>query len=71
MPHDTHEHDHEHGHDHAHGAHHGHHPAPATFGRAFAIGIALNLFYLAVEAVVGLLIEITFIATFTQRFFSR
>lgn len=59
MPHDTHDHDHEHGHDHAHGAHHGHHHAPhhapPTFGRAFAIGIALNLFYLAVEAVVGLL----------------
>lgn len=40
---------HDHGHDHAH--EHGH--APANFGRAFAIGIALNLAYLLAEAGFG------------------
>ena len=45
-------------HNHAHGAHvhnrHGHHHHhPAEFGRAFAIGIALNLGFVAVEAVYG------------------
>jgi cobalt-zinc-cadmium efflux system protein len=45
-----HRHDHGHGHDHAHHAH-GH--APSSFGRAFAVGIALNLVYLAVEAGFG------------------
>lgn len=57
MPNDPHDHDHDHHHgDHDHGghAHHGHHHAPASFGRAFAIGIALNLGYLVVEATVGL-----------------
>ena len=40
----------------------------------FAGGLPLNDWAArvgAVEAVIGLLIEITFIATFTQRFFSR
>jgi len=36
---------------HAHDHHHDH--APATFGRAFAIGIALNLGFVAVEAYYG------------------
>jgi cobalt-zinc-cadmium efflux system protein len=42
-----------HGHD--HGAHqgHGHSHAPADFGKAFAIGIALNTAYIAVEAGYG------------------
>jgi cobalt-zinc-cadmium efflux system protein len=35
----------------AHEHHHGHHHAPADFGRAFAIGIALNLGFVAVETV--------------------
>jgi cobalt-zinc-cadmium efflux system protein len=39
------------GHDHHHGLHHV--PAPATFGRAFAIGIGLNLAFTAVEAIFG------------------
>jgi cobalt-zinc-cadmium efflux system protein len=51
----VHEHDHDahdHGHAHAHGAHvH----APASFGRAFAIGIALNLGFVIVEALYGLM----------------
>lgn len=49
-------------HDHAQsagqaGVHAGHAHAPTSFGRAFAIGTALNLTYVAVEAVVGLRID--------------
>ena len=44
MPHD---HSHSHAHDHAH--------APASFGRAFAIGIALNLAFVIVETIYGFL----------------
>ena len=47
-----HHHDHGHTADHGHG--HGHSHAPANFDRAFAIGIALNLGYVAVEAGYGL-----------------
>lgn len=42
---------HGHGHAHAHG--HGHHHAPASYGHAFAIGMALNLGFVAIEAVFG------------------
>ncbi len=48
---------HGHGHDH-HGHSHGlggHSHAPASFGRAFAIGITLNLLYVAGEAVYGVI----------------
>ena len=56
-------HNHSHGgHDsHVHGGHkhhghgHGHHHHPADFGRAFAVGIALNLGFVAVEARLRLL----------------
>jgi cobalt-zinc-cadmium efflux system protein len=57
--HHDHDHDHEHGHDpaHAHGqghAHgHGHAHAPENFDRAFAIGIALNVAFVAIEAFYG------------------
>jgi len=52
--HDHHDHDH-HGHgQHRHGGH-GHSHAPASFGRAFAIGTALNLGFVAVEAAYGLI----------------
>jgi cobalt-zinc-cadmium efflux system protein len=44
--------DHDHGHAHGH-AHGHHHHAPADFGRAFAIGIALNGAYVIGEAVYG------------------
>ncbi len=45
-PHDhTHEHRHDHGHAHAH--------VPVDFGRAFALGIALNTGFVAVEAAFG------------------
>ncbi len=42
-------------HDHPHDHHHGHAHAPASFGRAFAIGITLNLAYVAGEAIWGVL----------------
>ena len=48
-------HDHaDHGHDHSHGlfGHH-HHHAPKSFGKAFAIGIALNLVFVGVEGAYG------------------
>jgi cobalt-zinc-cadmium efflux system protein len=55
----THDHDHgghSHGDDHAHehGHHHGHSHAPANFGRAFAIGIALNAGFVIVEWLCGI-----------------
>lgn len=60
-----HHHDDHAGHDHAghghggddHGGHggHGHHHAPASFGRAFAIGIALNVAFVLIEGGYGLL----------------
>lgn len=37
----------------AHGHVHGHHHAPADFGRAFAIGTALNITFVIVEAAYG------------------
>ncbi|MBI1404401.1 MAG: cation diffusion facilitator family transporter [Porphyrobacter sp.] len=43
---------HDHGHGHAHG---GHSHAPADFGKAFAIGIALNIVFVVVEAAYGLI----------------
>jgi cobalt-zinc-cadmium efflux system protein len=49
-------HSHHHGHAHHHHGHgHGHHHAPKDFGRAFAIGIFLNLGFVAVEATYGFL----------------
>ncbi|MEN2786980.1 cation diffusion facilitator family transporter [Sphingomonas qilianensis] len=55
-------HHHHHGHAHGaahgghggHGGHHGHdHAPPADFSRAFAIGIALNLAFVVIEAIYG------------------
>jgi len=44
-----------HGHGHGHGGHgHGHSHAPASFDRAFAIGISLNIAYVVAEGVAGL-----------------
>lgn len=43
---------HHHHHDHDH---HGHAHAPASFGRAFAVGIALNLGFVVVEATYGVI----------------
>ena len=42
-------------HSHHHDHDHGHHHAPADFGRAFAIGIALNIGFVLVEAAFGFL----------------
>jgi cobalt-zinc-cadmium efflux system protein len=56
MSHDHGEHDHDH--DHGHGGHshggpgHGH--APASFGKAFAVGVALNAAFVLIEVVYGL-----------------
>jgi cobalt-zinc-cadmium efflux system protein len=50
--HHDHGHDHHHGHD--HGAH-GHTHVPTDFGRAFAIGITLNVGFVVAEAVFGFL----------------
>ncbi|HLN26027.1 MAG TPA: cation diffusion facilitator family transporter [Patescibacteria group bacterium] len=61
---DCHDHDHSHGHDHAPRAHahdhaggHGHHHGPATYDRAFAVGIALNLGFVGIEVFYGLLVN--------------
>ena len=52
--HDDHGHDgHDHGHDHGHG-HAGHSHAPASFGRAFAIGTAVNAAFVAAQVFYGL-----------------
>ena len=55
--HDHHDHQHHghagHGHDHDHGGGHAHVHAPASFGRAFASGIALNTALVVAEAVYG------------------
>ena len=51
-----HHHEHSQGHGHSHGGH-GHSHAPASFDRAFAIGIGLNIAFVAIEAVVGLRID--------------
>jgi len=56
-----HDHDHDHGHGHApvhdhahgHGHAHAHAHAPASFDRAFAIGIALNTAFVVIEAFYG------------------
>lgn len=53
--HKGHDHGHGHGHSHSHGhSHAGHSHAPADFGRAFAIGAALNIVFVAAEAAAGL-----------------
>ena len=56
MTHDRHGHDHDHhGHGHGHGHGHlaGHSHAPATFGRAFAVGITLNVALVLAQVGVG------------------
>jgi cobalt-zinc-cadmium efflux system protein len=53
---------HDHVHDHAGHSHapgHTHSHAPKDFGRAFAIGVALNLGFVAIEAVFGILANST------------
>jgi len=50
-----HRHDHAHSHAHSHSFGHAHSHAPTTFGRAFAIGVTLNLGFVLVEFVYGVL----------------
>jgi len=53
----THEHGHDHAHDHSHGHAHGrgaHVHAPASFDRAFAIGVGLNVAFVVIELGFGL-----------------
>ncbi|MFO1023798.1 MAG: cation diffusion facilitator family transporter [Acetobacteraceae bacterium] len=50
---DQHRHDHGHDHSHAHGVG-GHHHVPTDFGRAFAIGVTLNMVYILAEVFYGL-----------------
>ncbi|WP_338767365.1 cation diffusion facilitator family transporter [Massilia sp. METH4] len=50
---------HHHGHDHGHHGHHHHHGDPADHGRAFAIAIALNAVFVAVEFGYGFLANST------------
>ena len=52
--HESHGHDHDHLHGPLHGGH-GHGHGPADYGRAFAIGIVLNLLFVGIEATYGLL----------------
>ena len=49
-----HDHDHHHGHDHAHGSG-GHSHAPASFGRAFAIGTGINAGFVAAQVFFGIM----------------
>lgn len=42
-------------HNHSHGHHHGHSHGPGDYGRAFAVGVALNLGFVGLEAGYGLL----------------
>ncbi|UIP06601.1 cation diffusion facilitator family transporter [Erythrobacter sp. SDW2] len=53
----AHSHSHDHAHAHPHGPHHGHghSHAPKDFGPSFAIGILLNIAFVAVEATYGLI----------------
>lgn len=46
--------DHAHAHHHAHGGGHDHHHVPTNFDRAFALGVGLNLAFVAAEVVFGL-----------------
>jgi len=54
---------HDHNHDHGHKGHghggcsHGHHHGPVSHNRAFAVGVALNLGFVAVEAFYGLTVN--------------
>jgi cobalt-zinc-cadmium efflux system protein len=48
-------HDHRQGHQHGHGHSGRHSHAPAAFGRAFAVGVALNTAYVVAEALYGVL----------------
>ncbi|MDE2606512.1 MAG: cation transporter [Burkholderiales bacterium] len=52
-PHHDHPHHDDHDHDHDHGHHHGHVHAPASFGKAFAVGCILNTGFVLAEWLFG------------------
>ena len=55
-----HDHGHNHaGHSHASHSHAGHSHAPASFGRAFAIGATLNIGFVVIEAIYGIISQST------------
>jgi cobalt-zinc-cadmium efflux system protein len=45
---------HDHSHGHSHGPGHAHHHVPASFDRAFLIGVGLNVAFVVTEAIVGI-----------------
>jgi cobalt-zinc-cadmium efflux system protein len=51
-----HDHDH-HGHSHDHGHGHHHHVSPDAMGKAFGIGLAVNLAYMIIEIIAGLAVH--------------
>ena len=51
----SHTHDHSHGHDHSHSHGLGHSHAPADFNKAFKVGIGLNIAFVLIEAIFGVL----------------
>ena len=57
----AHDHDHDHGHGHSHDKHrghahgHGHDHAPQDFGRAFAVGLILNIGFVVAEVAFGVI----------------
>lgn len=50
-----HSHDHSHGHAHGHDHGHGHAHGPTDYGRAFGIGMALNIAFIILESIYGVL----------------
>ncbi|MEX5745188.1 cation diffusion facilitator family transporter [Massilia sp. X63] len=57
--HDHHDHDHDHGHHHGFGHHHHPMPDPAGHERAFALAIALNTLFVAIEFIYGFIAHST------------
>lgn len=51
----SHGHSHAHSHGHSHGGHH--HHVPSDFNRAFAVGVGLNVLFVIVEVIYGLLAD--------------
>lgn len=53
--HDHHDHSHDHGHKHRHTHAHDHHHAPKDFGRAFMVGLSLNIGFVLAETTAGMM----------------
>lgn len=55
MPHSHDQHDHDHSsHGHSHSYKHSHNHAPTSYGRAFGVGITLNVLFIIIEVIYGL-----------------